>query len=247
MFSWCGSSMLRSTDQRTCSSDLPCQVLRPAPCASKLIYPSAETRSGRGLLHVVVFVSTMHHFRKKSSSTADPPPSPIVEHIKQELATFYPRTKDRRALAASSSAIALSIGSPSCDPIDTTPDEPGSSKESVWKAAYGAARMAVDIAKDSSDMLPPLKAVMVALSVFIKNYDVGSPDVSSHRLLTVPRSKPPAMGIRSEILRKGFSRLAGYSHTLSVTKTMKRKRGEKRSGGLCHPLQERSIHHSSAL
>ena len=35
--------------------------------------------------------------------------------------------------------------------------------------------MAVDIAKDSSDMLPPLKAVMVAISVLIKNYDVGPP------------------------------------------------------------------------
>jgi hypothetical protein len=96
-----------------------------------------------------------------------------VEHIKQELATFHPKTKDRRALAALSSGIALSIASPSCDPTDTSHDEPGSSKESGWKAAYGAAKIAVDIAKDSSDMHPPLKAVMVVLSVLIKNCDVG--------------------------------------------------------------------------
>jgi hypothetical protein len=38
--------------------------------------------------------------------------------------------------------------------------------------------MAVEIAKDSSDMFPPLKAVMVALSVLIKNYDVGPPPAS---------------------------------------------------------------------
>ena len=99
----------------------------------------------------------------------------MADYIKQELATFHPQTKDRRALAALSSAIPLSIALPSCDPTDAALDEPGSSKESAWKAAYGAAKMAVDIAKDSSDMLPPLKGVMVALSVLIKNYDVGPP------------------------------------------------------------------------
>ena len=132
-----------------------------------IIHPDAE-RGKR--THVVVTASIMHHFRKKSSSAATPtvnapppaPTPPIVEYTKQELATLHPWAKDRRALAASSSAL-----------TDSALYEPGSSKESVWKAAYGAARMAVDIAKDSSDMLPPLKAVMVALSVLIKNYDVG--------------------------------------------------------------------------
>jgi len=33
--------------------------------------------------------------------------------------------------------------------------------------------MAVDIAKESSDMFLPLKAVVGALSVLIKNYDVS--------------------------------------------------------------------------
>ena len=89
---------------------------------------------------------------------------------------MYPRAKDPRVLAASSSVIALSIGSPSCDSSDITPDEPGSSKESGWRTAYGAARMAVEIAKESSDMFLPLKAVVGALAVLIKHHDV-SPQV----------------------------------------------------------------------
>ena len=118
----------------------------------------------------------MRHFRKKSSSSGTPPNAPprIAEYIRQGLAALRPWKKDHRALAAPSSSVgAQSIVSPSCDPTDPTLNEPGSSKESGWKAAYGAARMAVEIAKDSSDILPPVKAVMVALSVLIKNCDVG--------------------------------------------------------------------------
>jgi hypothetical protein len=137
----------------------------------------------RGRLHFVIPTSTMRHFRTKASSSAtnptnDPPPtptSPIVEYLKQELATFYPRTKDTRALAASSSAIALSIASPSCDPIDAALDELRSSKESGWRTAYRAAKIAVDIANASSDMFLPLKAVVGALSVLLENYDVSTP------------------------------------------------------------------------
>ena len=124
-------------------------------------------------------VSTMRRFRNKSTSsvpTDGRPPTPappIVQYIRQELASFYPRTKDVRALAAPSSAIALSIASPSCDPTDTTLDEPGSSKDSGWKTAYRAAKLAVDIANASSDMFLPLKAVVGALSVLLQNYDVS--------------------------------------------------------------------------
>jgi hypothetical protein len=35
--------------------------------------------------------------------------------------------------------------------------------------------VAVEIAKDSSDMLPLLEAVMAAISVLIKNHDVSLP------------------------------------------------------------------------
>ena len=120
----------------------------------------------------------MHPFRNKASSSPTPPrsksptPASPAEYIKRRLASFYPREKDRRALAASSSAIALSFVSPSCDPNDTAPDEPNSSKESSWKTVYGAARIVIEAAKESSDMCPPLRAVVGVLSVLIKNCDV---------------------------------------------------------------------------
>jgi hypothetical protein len=63
-----------------------------------------------------------------------------LEYINQEIATFHLWRKDRRAFVASSSAIALSILPQSCDPTDAAPDEPGSSKESAWRAAYGAVK-----------------------------------------------------------------------------------------------------------
>ena len=124
----------------------------------------------------------MHHFRRKPSDSlsATPtdsllslPTSP-VEYIKKELATIHPQVKDPRALVASSSAIAFSIASPSCDISETAFNEPGPSNDSGWRTAYGAARMAVEIAKESSDMFLPLKAVVGALAVLIKNYDVRS-------------------------------------------------------------------------
>lgn len=122
----------------------------------------------------------MRRFQRKSASPTapknDPPPthtSPIVEYVEQELVTLHPRDKDTRALAAPTNDVPLSIAFSSCDTTDTALGEPESSKESLWKAAYGTARMAVEIAKDSSDIFPPLKAVMAALSVLIKNYDVG--------------------------------------------------------------------------
>jgi hypothetical protein len=81
---------------------------------------------------------------------------------------------DQRALTSSSGNV-LSTTSQSCDPSDIVPNEPKSSKESSWKTAYAAARMAVEIANASSDMFLPLKAVVGALSVLLKNYDVGTP------------------------------------------------------------------------
>ena len=50
------------------------------------------------------------------------------------------------------------------------------------------------------------------------------------------------MQIRSEKLKKGFSRFVGYSHTLSTTKTGKRRRGERLSGGLYCPIQETLVY-----
>ena len=86
--------------------------------------------------------------------------------------------KKPAALATSSRSIALSIRPSSHNSSDVGRDKPESSKESSWRTAYGAARMAVEVAKESSDMLLPLKAVVGALAILIKNYDVRCPQVS---------------------------------------------------------------------
>jgi len=81
---------------------------------------------------------------------------------------------DPSTLAASSSAIALSIASPFYDTRDASSDgNLVQGRDTSWKTAYDAARMAVEITKESSDMFLPLKAVMGAISVLIKNYDVS--------------------------------------------------------------------------
>ena len=124
------------------------------------------------LLHFVGLTSTMHHFRRKTSSSSTPtnglpptPTSPIQELIKSGLVATHSKVKDPKALAASTSAVAFSIGSP--------PHDPESSKELRWRTVYGAARIAVEVAKESSDMFLPLKAVVGALAVLIKHYDVS--------------------------------------------------------------------------
>ena len=166
-------------DERSPDCDEPCAVSR---YFDSIVSSHTSSEPG-GPTRAVVLTSIMRHFRKKSSSTpSNSPPStpipPMVGHIKQELATFHPRAKDRRALAASSSAVALAIASPLCDPTCKPSNEPGSSKESVWKAAYGGAKFAVEVANASSDMFPPLKAVVGALSIFIQNYDVSRSSAS---------------------------------------------------------------------
>ena len=92
-----------------------------------------------------------------------------------------------KALAASTTAIALTIGSAFSDIEDSSSD--GGvvpERNTAWKVAYGAARMAVEITKESSDMFPPLKAVVGAVFVLIKNFDVC---MSFHKLNT--SSSPP--------------------------------------------------------
>ena len=128
----------------------------------------------------------MPRFRKKHSpptrpTHSQPPPSTpqvVAQPVEQGLTTTDPQVEDRKALAASTSATPLPITSPPRDPPDTTLDGPGSSKESHWGTAYEAAKIAIDIANASSDMFLPLKAVVGALSVLIKNYDVKFPQAS---------------------------------------------------------------------
>jgi len=90
----------------------------------------------------------------KSKQPRDAPaltPTPPVQ-LAQDLAS----RRNSRALAVSSTAIALSIGTAFHDTSETSTDGATvQGRDTGWQAAYGAARMAVEIAKESSDMFPP--------------------------------------------------------------------------------------------
>ena len=45
--------------------------------------------------------------------------------------------------------------------------------DSAWQTAYSTAKIIINATKESSDMFLPLKAVVGALSVLIRNYDVS--------------------------------------------------------------------------
>ena len=149
----------------------------------------------------------MVHLRGESRSTtptgATPtsiPTSPAESFIRKTLSTLH--RGDIKTLAVSSIAVASSIGSPSLsnnhlprsdeqgtthashpnhEAIDQEPS-PHQAADSAWQTAYSTARMFVNITKESSDMLLPLKAVVGALSVLIKNYDVSITPVSMEML-----------------------------------------------------------------
>ena len=91
--------------------------------------------------------------------------------------------RESRALAASSTAIALSIGSAFHDTGEASSNATVQERNTDWQTAYGAARMAVEIAKESSDSCPPLKAVVGAMSVLINNYDVSESCLRPEHLL----------------------------------------------------------------
>ena len=108
-----------------------------------------------------------------SSTTPINPPQTTPTDRKEVVGTDpKARAKKRGTLAALSTSIASAISSPSQGLSDSGVDQPETSKESRWRTAYVAARMAIEIAKESSDMFLPLKAVVGAVSVLINNYDV---------------------------------------------------------------------------
>lgn len=186
----------------------------------------------------------MHRFRKNPSSSITlengPPSTPtshMVGYINQQLETSQPPTKDQRALVASSSAVALSITSPSCDPTGIMLNGPGSFEESDWRTSYGAAKMAVEIANASSDMFLPLKAVVGALSVLAKNYDVSNSRVSSQPSLIMSCSGPPMQHL-SEPLSTGYCHFVRYSYPQWMIKTAKKRHGERFLGGLYFLLSQ---------
>ena len=107
--------------------------------------------------------------KPKSPADASTPTPPA------ELVKGLTSQRDSRALAASSTAIALSIAGPAFyDTHDTFSD--GTTvwgQDAGWKTAYAAVKMAVEITKESCDMLPPLRAAVGAMSALMKNYDVS--------------------------------------------------------------------------
>ena len=112
-------------------------------------------------------ILTMPRFHKPRLS-ATSPSSPV------ELVQKFTSKEDFRALAASSTAVALSISSAFSDTHDTSSDGATiQGRDTVWQTAYGTAKMAVEIVNESSDMFLPLKAVVGAVSVLIRNYDVS--------------------------------------------------------------------------
>lgn len=118
----------------------------------------------------------MPRFRKPKFPATTPPSPGEVQNLTSK--------KKSKSLVATSAAIALSIGSPSPDSRgassnDTTVRQRGMD----WQAAYGAARMAVEIAKESSDMFLPLKAVVGAMFILIKNYDASVSFLRTEHLL----------------------------------------------------------------
>ena len=126
-----------------------------------------------------------HLLRKYRSTTTSPsiPTPPSESLIQKRLST--PHRGDVSALAASSIAVASSIGSPALNKVSSR-QEAGP----TWQTAYSTARMVIDITKESSDMFLPLKAVVGALSVLIKNYDVNSVPVPPEPTDRLHCSKP---------------------------------------------------------
>ena len=147
--------------------------------------------------------------RSRTPTTPTPtstPTSPQESFIRRKFSTLH--RGDVRTLAVSSIAIASSIGSPSLNQsypprhsathtsrpdLDAIGQGSGSRRGegSAWQTAYRAARMALDITRESSDMFLPLKAVVGALSVLIKNYDVSPISVTTGLLYDDLRPSKP--------------------------------------------------------
>ena len=110
---------------------------------------------------------------RKSNQPAVSTPTP--PGVLTRTPTSLPQ-EDSRALTTSSTTIAPSVASPFYGVRDVSSDgDVVQGGDTSWKTVYSAARMTVEIAKESSDMFLPLKAVMGAVSVLIKNYDVSVP------------------------------------------------------------------------
>ena len=129
----------------------------------------------------------MRRFRKSKSPATPEPQGELAQKLKS-LPQGNPM-----ALAASSSAIALSIASPFYDTRDAPSDgDTVKGKDTGWQTAYNTAKMTVEITKESSDMFLPLKAVAGAMYILIKNYDVGVSCRGAEHLLILYLFSVPA-------------------------------------------------------
>lgn len=113
----------------------------------------------------------MHYLRKSMPLANTPSPTPASP---AELVENLMSQRNSKALSATSSAIALSIGSAFSDArgMSTNGAAP-QGMDAIQRTAYAAVRMAVEITKESSDLCLPLKAVVGAMSALMKNYDVS--------------------------------------------------------------------------
>jgi hypothetical protein len=119
----------------------------------------------------------MPRLRKSKAHISTPtPPAELTRGL---------TTRDTRVLTTSSTAVARTH--------DTSNGGAAvRGGNTGWQTAYSAARMAVEITKESSDMFPPLKAVVGAVSFLIKNYDVGVSRSQTKRLLILSPFPTPA-------------------------------------------------------
>ena len=109
---------------------------------------------------------------RKSKQPADMPASTLIPPV--DLVQDLVSQRNSGALAASSAAIALSISSAFSDARGTSSDGTTvQGGDTGWQTAYSAVRMAVETIKESSDLCLPLNAVVGAISVLMKNYEVS--------------------------------------------------------------------------
>lgn len=116
----------------------------------------------------------------------------ILSQVLHWEEAFHPASGKYKCACPSSIAIASSIGSPTIhtshpptsgeqethtshsdrQAIGQEPN-PHPAIELAWTTAYSTTKMVIEITKESSDMFLPLKTVVGALFVLIKNYDVS--------------------------------------------------------------------------
>ena len=150
----------------------------------------------------------------KSKQQADIPEStPTPAALVQNLAS----QRNYRALAVSSTAIALSIGSPIYNAGDTPGDGiVAQGRDAGWQTAYAAVRMAIEITKETTDLFLPLKAVVGAMSVLIKNYDVGVLRSQTRHLLILCRCPLQQTSDNAEKVKEIEQRVHSLSGVLAT-------------------------------